>query len=352
MKLTGSRADKYCAAPPAASLGALLFGPDRGLVTQRSKHICAKFVSDPNDAFNVTILTADDLANDPARLSDEMAAMSLLGEARLIRLRLGHERQGAAIGKMIARFDADPSRCAAKLVIEAGDMTPRSAIRKAFEAAANFAALPCYQASGRALENLIKDQLTAIGDHGIGIDKEALTHWAPLLEGDRALAVSEIEKLALYKGYGEHAGTRIKIEDINILAAGGQAGSIDEIIQSAFTGNQQLCDDAFRRAMSGKLHPAVILRSVQRHLTRLHEALSAMDHGKSSSEAMRGLRPPVFSMQQSSFERQLRLWSLPALARILDETLTAERRLKTAGSPDIALTGRLLGAIATIASKR
>ena len=352
MKLTGNRADKYCAAPPQASLGALLFGPDRGLVTQRSKQICAKFVPDLNDAFSVTVLTADDLSSDPARLSDEMAAMSLLGDARLIRLRLDHEKQGSAIGKLIAQFDADPARCAAKLVIEAGDMTPRSAVRKAFEAAANFAALPCYQASGRVLENLIKDQLAAIGEHGIAINNEALSHWAPLLEGDRVLAINEIEKLALYKGYGAQPETRITLEDINKLAAGGQAGSIDEIIQSAFNGQRQLCDDAFSRAMSGKLHPAVILRSVQRHLTRLHEALCAMDHGKSASEAMRSLRPPVFSMQQSNFERQLRLWSRPALSRILDESLTAERRLKTAGSPDIALTGRLLGAIATIAARR
>lgn len=352
MKLTGTRADKFCAAPQAGILGALIYGPDRGLVQERGQILASKFADDPNDAFNVTLLTADDLSSDPARLSDEMSAMSLLGGTRLIRVKLEHEKQGAAISKLIGSFDAAPQRCAARLIIEAGDMSPRSAIRKAFEAAGHFAALPCYALSVQNLERLIVDKLAAIGPHGIGIDKDALLMWAPLLEGDRGLAQNEIEKLALYKGYGETENSCVTLEDINALAAGGQAGSIDEIINAAFSGQSQIADSAYRRAVSGKVHPALILRSLQRHITRLHQAAAARDSGMSPSEAMRALRPPVFAMHQRSFENQLRAWPIVRLTRILNESLETESRVKRAGSADTALVGRLLNAISMIAARR
>ena len=101
MKLSGSRAEKYLAAPPPDSLGVLLFGPDRGLARERANLVAKAFLPDADDAFGLTVLTADDLAQDPARLADEMSAMSLLGDARLIRLRLEHEKHGAAISKII-----------------------------------------------------------------------------------------------------------------------------------------------------------------------------------------------------------------------------------------------------------
>lgn len=351
MKLTGSRADKFIKQPDPAMLGALIYGPDRGFVQERSVALCAKYVPDPNDAFNVTVLTSDDLASDTARLADEMAALSLLGDARLIRLRLDHEKQGAAISKLIKEFDSHPERCAAKLVVEAGDMTPRSAIRKAFEAAGNFVTIPCYAVNVRDLSNLVKDSLRDIGPHGIAIDADALQVWAPLLEGDRSLAKNEIEKLALYKGYGAEPGARITLDDITALAAGGQAGDIDEIIYAACAGRLVEADDAFRRAMSGKMHAAVILRSLQRHLTRLHQAVAAMQSGQSASDAMRSLRPPVFAMRQRDFERQLRSWSIPALDKVLAQSIETEKRVKSAGAPVEALTGRLLNAVAMIGAR-
>ncbi|MEE9347288.1 MAG: DNA polymerase III subunit delta [Robiginitomaculum sp.] len=352
MKLTGGRADRYCTNPPADTLGALFYGPDRGLARERAQKLASRFVPDIDDAFNVTILTSDDISSDPARLADEMAALSLLGDKRLIRLRLDHERQGLAIGKLIKEFDANPGRCAAKLIIEAGELTPRSHVRKAFEAAAGFTAIACYADTGADLANIVRDALGKIGEHGIGIDKDALTAWTPLLEGDRALARGEIEKMALYMGYGETAGTLISLADVHASAAGGQAGNIDEIINAAFSGRLHEADDAFRRAMSGKMHAAVILRSAQRHMTRLHGALAAMSGGASASDAMRNLRPPVFAMRKHDFESQLRLWSIPILDKIIRESLETEKRVKSAGAPVEALTGRLLNAIATIAMRR
>jgi len=123
MKITGARQNRFLGAPPADIIGVLLFGPDRGRVKSRGAALAKVMVPDVDPTFGSTLITADDLTGDPAKLADEMSAMSLLGGGRLVRLRLDHERQAAAISKLIKGFDTDPSRAEAKLIIEAGDMT-------------------------------------------------------------------------------------------------------------------------------------------------------------------------------------------------------------------------------------
>jgi len=349
MKISGSRADKFIIAPPNDVVGVLLYGPDRGLVKERAEKLCRIYVTDPEDVFATTVLTSDDLQSDPAKLSDEMVAMSLLGDARLIRVRLDHERPGAMIAKLIKSFDGDPSKAEAKLIIEAGDLTPRSAVRKSFEAAGHFAAIGCYLASTGDITNLIRTQLS---DKNIKIDRDAMDMWVPLLQGDRSLLINEIEKMILYKGDGHEADANVTLKDIQALAAGGQTGSIDDIIMSAMSGNADACDGAFQRAVAGKMNSAVILRSLQRHITRLMEARAQIDAGSSAESAMRSLRPPVFRMQERSFSKHLQIWPGKVLRRALSQSIEAENNLKSAGAPTDAITSRLLLALASYAQKR
>lgn len=349
MKITGARQARFLQSPPPDVIGVLLFGPDRGRVKSRAQALATVMVPDADPTFGATLITADDLTGDPAKLADEMSAMSLLGGGRLVRLRLDHERQAAAISKLIKGFDTDPSRAEAKLIIEAGDMTPRSAIRKAVEASKHFAAIGCYAANANDLRDQIKNGL---GTHDITITPEALENWLPLLEGDHALATGEIEKMALYKGYGKTEGEVVTLTDIQAVAAGGQSASIDTIVTETLTGDLDAMDGSYRRAVAGKVSPIGILFGLQRQLMRLTEAAILMDSGQPKGQAMRGLRPPVFAMQERAFSRQLDIWGLRMLRRSLHECQQAERAAKTAGAPVDSIVSRLLLALAGYAAKR
>jgi len=349
MKLTGTRASRFMSNPPVDVIGVLFFGPDRGLAKERANQLSKIYCTNPDDAFAATVLTADDLTSDPAKLADEMSALSMFGDARLVRIRLDHERSGAAIAKIIKSFDTDPDKAEAKLIVEAGDLSPRSAIRKAFEGAGNFVSIGCYAASTNDLANLVR---TTLNEMSIKIDPQALDLWVPLLEGDHALARGEIEKMALYKGYGTEPDAIVTLEDIRALAAGGQNVSIDDIIMSAMDGRPAVSDANYRRAIAGKINTAVILRSLQRHLGRLIEANTNMESGETPEGAIKALRPPVFRMQERAFLGQLRLWPNSMLRRALSQSHEAEKQLKTASAPGDAIVGRLLLALASYAKKR
>ncbi len=348
MKITGGRQNNFLGNPPKDIVGILLFGPDRGLVKSRGLALSKTFLPDADD-FGATVLTADDISSDPAKLSDEMSALSLLGGGRLVRLLLDHERQGAAISKIIKELDVNPDRAEAKLIIEAGDLSPRSAVRKACEAGKHFAAIGCYAASANDLRAQIK---SGLAERFISIDADALEVWVPLLEGDHALAAGEIEKIALYKGYGKIEGASVTLADIRAVAAGGQMASIDTIIMDAMSGKADSCDAAYRRAVSGKINPVTILFSLQRHILRLLEAAIKMESGESASGAIKSLRPPVFRMQERAFISQLNTWPAQALRGSISRCQAAERMVKTTGAPSEAIVSKLLLALAGYAAKR
>ena len=228
-------------------------------------------------------------------------------------------------------------------------MTPRSAIRKAVEAAKHFAAIGCYAANANDLREQIKDGL---GAHKIDITPEALENWLPLIEGDHALAAGEIEKMALYKGYGKSDGALVTLTDIQAVAAGGQSASIDTIVTEALSGQIDAMDASYQRAVAGKVSPIGILFGLQRQLLRLTEASIAMGGGQPKGQAMKSLRPPIFAMQERAFSLQLDIWGLRMLQRSLLECQTAERAAKTAGAPIDAIVSRLLLALAGYAAKR
>lgn len=349
MKLTGNRVNSFLSRPPSDILGVLLFGPDGGLVKERSDIMVTHFCDTPDDPFSTTIITADDLTGDPAKLADELSALSFLGGRRLVRLRLDHERMGAAISKVIKSFDTHPEKAEARLIVEGGDMSTRSAIRKAFEAAGHFASIGCYPDNARDVGNLIR---TSLSEKGLSITPDALNAWAPLLIGNRGIARSEIEKMILFKGNGRDAASPIDLDDIRNITADGQIASIDDIISNICLGKIADGDAAYQRAVAGKMNPAVILRSLQRHMTRLLEARSFMANGDSAEAALKALRPPVFFAHQNAFKQQLNIWPTRALQSALTRSLETETQVKTAGAPQDILVSRLLLALGQYAQKR
>ena len=87
MIVKSHEADRFVAAPPKSLEVALVFGPDAGLVQERTEKLLKTVVSDLTDPFNSIDLNEATLLADPARLADEAAAISMLGGRRVIRVR-------------------------------------------------------------------------------------------------------------------------------------------------------------------------------------------------------------------------------------------------------------------------
>src|ERR1700749_2615130 len=96
----------------------LFFGPDSGLAHERAKLLVTKITGDAADPFRVADFPASALKEEPSRLMDEAASMSLTGGRRAVWLR---EATDANAGGAIADFLAGPMGDAL-IVVESGDL--------------------------------------------------------------------------------------------------------------------------------------------------------------------------------------------------------------------------------------
>lgn len=338
MKVSARDADARVRTPDPAIKAYLIYGPDRGLAHERASTLVKSILSDPDDPFALTLLTEEDLKSDPAALADAMVAMSLTGGQRLVRVRLSGETGGGPVADVISEIESGSLAPQTVLVVESGDLTPRGKLRKTFEPAKNVLSIACYADDARSLGNLAEDLLKA---EGLSIASDARMLWLPRLEGDRALARGEIDKLILYKGLrGQRAegDDVVSIEDVEAIAADQGEAQMDAVIEPALLGRLAEADKAYVRSVSAGGSPVAILRALQRRLDQIGVVQSS--GGDDAALARSGA--PRFGPQADAFKRQVSLWRGRRLEHARQLAFQAERDVKRSGSPAEALVSELL----------
>lgn len=334
MKVPAQRADTFVARPDAGIRVILIYGPDGGLVRERARTALMSVVDDANDPFNVSDLSAADIAKDPGRLLDEALSQSLMGGRRVVRVRDGADGLTAAVKSVLDAANMD-----GVVIVEGGDLGPRSTLRKACEQSGEAAAVPCYLADAGALSELVA---AAARDAKVTVDVDAVTYLAERLVGDRALAKRELDKLFLYAGEG---GT-IDLDSARQVVGDSAEQSMDEAIMAACGGDPPALDRVLEKLWREGVSPVAVLRGTLRHVGRLGEARAVIQSGADAGAAMKRLRPPVFFKQEAAFRRQLGLWSEAALGRAAARVMDAEAGCKRTGAPDEALASRALHGLA------
>lgn len=340
MKITG-RADTFVAKPDPKIRAVLLYGPDAGLIRERLNIMTKAVAGAADDPFRVSEFSASSLSDDPARLSDEAAAMALTGGRRVVRVRDATDTLGDLFAKFFESALGD-----ALVIVTAGELSPRSKLRAAFEEANNGAALPCYADDSESLASVIKSTLKAAG---LQITPDALGWLSDRLGGDRELSRRELEKLALYMGPDTtKTGGTITEEDVLACIGDTAALSLDDLTYAIGDGDQASMQRVFGRLTGEGTSPVSILTAVARHFMRLHETRGRMAEGKSADQAAAMLRPPVFFKLKDRFQGQAKRWNETLLARGLDILMEAEMAAKSTDIPTEAAVERALMQLAQV----
>lgn len=309
--IKGRAIDAVLQKPDPVLSAFLIYGPDRGLVSERSNIILEHFASDPGDPFSVSRLDEASLAKNPERLIEELNSLAFGAARRTVVLRLANPGIMAAVAQAISQ-----PRSAA-LIVQAGDLRPTSPLRKAFEAAPDGAAIPCYLDDSKLLLVIIKEILSRQKQT---ISDEARQVLTDRLGSDRLGSRAEIEKLSLYCG----PNCQISTADVLTATADTSEALLDSICDAIGEGRHAEIERVMNRALAAGQMPPAVVAGVVRHFCRLHEASAAILAGKSATAALAGLRPPVFFMRRDSMLRQLSRWAEPELRRAMAILASAE----------------------------
>lgn len=309
--------------------GVLLFGPDEGLVRERAEIFARQVVEDPSDPFRVARLTPETIKAEPSQLADEMAAISMLGGRRLVRLEGAQDGQTDAVAAATA-IDGDTL-----LVATAGELPPRSKLRKLFEQSKHLLAIGCYPEEGRDLAAFLRETLE---EAGLRASADALDYLAGSLGGDRQVMRRELEKLILYKGGG---GDRtVTLEDARDCVGDSAARSLAEIAEAVTGGRTGRLDRLLDAAFATGESPVAVLRVVSRRLQQLHLLRGYMAGGQTAAKAAERLTPRLFFKERDGVLRDAEAWSAPRLSAALARLQDAEADCKSTGMPAEAICAR------------
>jgi DNA polymerase-3 subunit delta len=292
----------------------LAYGPDAGLVSETATRLIAKLSGGGADKPEIIALDQATLDADPARLGVEARSNSLFGERRIIHLR------GA--GKSLApTLEELASDLQLPIIIEAGNLAPRDALRAFAETSKVARALPCYADSDEAVSRLIAD---SFGKAGIRADAEAMAAIRDNLGNDRAITRSELDKLMLFAGPG---GT-ITRDDVLALCADNGALLLDAVLDAAGTGHAENMERALDRALAARIDPQQLLTMSLNHFAQLRRWRMLVDAGQSARAVLDAAKPRPHFSRRGALEQQLRNWSQETLGAATDRILqgTADSR--------------------------
>jgi len=330
MKLAAKQIESFIARPDAAVLGVLLYGPDLGLARERAGRLKKWALAGNDDPFAYSEFEEPKLLEDPARLSDELGAISLMGGRRCLMIRSASDKLTKIIESALSAFHHDMF-----VIVVADDLNARSSLRALFEKEPMLAALPCYKDEARDVSELVRSSLASAG---IRVDREVVEHLAGQLGNDRFVTRQELEKIITYVG---DSGA-LSLEEARLLTDYNRDTELDEVVNALADRNLAQMDKALSNLLREGATPIAYLRALQRYFNRLYVMRARVESGDSVEMVIDSARPPIFFRQKPIMSRHLNSWNTASIARALALLVEAELAVKTSDLPPIPASSRKL----------
>ena len=292
----------------------VVYGPDRGLVSERASQIARATGVALDDPFSLVKLDVADLRNDAGRLIDEMNAIGLFGGERLVWVR-GASNEKPVIDGLAVIAEKPPED--AFLIIEAGDLKKTAGLRKLADSSRAIIAIPCYADDIRALNSLIDSELAP---ESLRITPAARQMLVDLLGGDRIASRNEVRKLALYcRGLNT-------IDEQHVIDIIGDASAIsaDDAVDAILKGDSAGFLHATQKIVASKTSIFLVLQGCLRQFQLLDTMRAEMDDKRlQPAQVMQTHGRHLHFRRKPVIEQALRSWTSEAIGREMNRLQSA-----------------------------
>ncbi|MPL60795.1 hypothetical protein SDC9_06357 [bioreactor metagenome] len=331
MKLAGVAAVRYFAKPDPARTGLLIYGADAMRVALRRQEVIAALVGPEGEAeMRLTRIAAAELRKDGAALHDAVKAVGFFPGPRVVFV----EEATDTLAPTVSAALKDWREGDAQIIVTAGSLTAKSALRKLFEPHPNAVAIGIYDDPPTREE--IEEILHRAGLRHI--DQAAMTDLLALAKAlDPGDFRQTVEKIALYK-YGDSAP--LTPAEIAACAPATVEAEVDDVLNIVAEGRPQELGPMMRRIEGQGVLPVTLAIMALRHFRTLHAAAS--DPGGPGAGIGR-VRPPVFGPRRDRMQAQASRWGMFRLEEALKLLIETDLTLRSASkAPQMAVMERAL----------
>ena len=320
MKANRPQIERALKAPGTEIRLFLLHGPDEAGSRALAKLLAAAM---GRDAERID-LSGPDLKNDPARLSDEAASISLFGGSRYIWVEpAGDDAAEAAEALIGAATAGNPA------VIVAGALKPASKLLKLALIAPCAMAFASYVPEGGEADKLVIEMGRELG---LVIRPDVARRIAEAGSGNRGIIGQELAKLALF---ADAAPERPKQIDHDVLEAVGAAcedGDLSRLVDCVLGGDSAALETELARLHSVGLEGISLVRpALLRRLALLAKLRSEVEQGNSVSAVMASSGKSLFWKDKDAVAVQLSRWRSELIAKSMSRVMEVQRQVMSPG---------------------
>jgi DNA polymerase-3 subunit delta len=340
MKLAGAAAARYFARPEPDRAGLLIYGADAMRVALKRQQVIAALIGPLGEAeMRLTRMAAADLRKDPAALDDAVKARGFFPGPRVVFVEDATDGSAPPIAASLAEWQAGD----AAIIVAAGALTPKSALRKQFEDHPNAYAVGIYDDPPTRDE--IDSALTAAGLRDIG--REAMTDLLALARDlDPGDFRQTVEKIGLYK-HGDL--TPLTADEVAACAPATIEADVDDLVHIVAEARVAELGPFLRRLQGQGIGPVTLCIGTTRHFRGLHAASA---HAGGPAAGIGGLRPPVNFRNRDRMVRQAETWGMHRLEQALTILTDTDLALRSASrAPAMALMERALIRLAMLGGR-
>ena len=284
-----------------------------------------------------------ELRDDPARLADEAASISLFGGARWILVeQAGDESVPAVEALLEAPAAGNP------VAIVAGALRPVSKLLKLALAAPNALALASYVPDARDADRLVVELARG---QGLVVRSDVAHRIAEACGGNRATIDQELAKYALYVDAAPDTPKTVDHDVVDAVGSGADEGDLGRLVDSVAGGDAATLETEIARLRAEGQEGITLTRAVLRRMTLLARLRAEVEQGDSVSAVMASAGKSLFWRDKDALAPQLGRWRADQIARAISRLVEAERQVMTPGGPGIVAADAELFAICRQAAR-
>tara|TARA_B100001123_G_scaffold448302_1_gene608716 strand:- start:1624 stop:2646 length:1023 start_codon:yes stop_codon:yes gene_type:complete len=301
----------------------LLYGENFGLKKDIKEYI-NNLIKQKDSKTEVLSLYEDEIIKNDEIFYNFIYSGSLFSSRKIITI---YEATDKLIKKIDDIYSKYPENIS--VIIFSGILEKKSKLRNFFEKNTNTICIPCYADNDKDLELIANIQFKK---HKINLSKEVINFLIEKSNSDRHNLKNEIDKIISYSQNKK----KLELDEIKSLVSFSGDYKADTLINECLCGNILQYKKILSELYTNAVNQVFLLRILSNKIQRLLKIKESGDTSNNIDILINSSKPVIFWKERPLVKKQLLIWSLKDLKKILNQINNTELLCKK--HPQIANT--------------